>query len=144
MIKKTITFTDFDGVEKTKTFYFNLTQAEMSRMAIEEGWYLSDKVLEIARSKDVPRIVNILEDIVLRAYGERTADGGFLKKRPDGTRLADIFVTSMAYNEMYCEFIKEPEKFVEFVNSLVPADMNKQIEEMKAAHQLPAELEGMM
>ena len=144
MIKKNIKFVDFDGNEKEKTFYFNLTQAEMSRMAIEEGWYLGDRIVEIAKSKDIPQIVTILEDVVLRAYGERTPDGGFIKKKPDGTKLADIFVTSPAYNELYVELLQNPERFTEFINSLVPPEMNRQVEEMKKAHQLPPELEEMM
>lgn len=145
MVKKTIKYTDlFDGTEKERAFYFNLTQAELSRMAREEGWYLSDQILEIAKTKDVPTIVTLLEDIVLRAYGERTPAGNFIKTRPDGTRLADEFVVSPAYDELYCELVADPEKFAAFVNSLIPEKLTKEVEKMKQEHKLPDELEEMM
>ena len=32
MLKKTITYTDFNGKQRTETFYFNLTKAEVAEM----------------------------------------------------------------------------------------------------------------
>lgn len=144
MISKTIKFTDFDGVEKTKTFYFNLTKAELSRMLNEEGWDFKDRIMEIIRTRDIRQLVMILEDLVLRAYGEKTADGYFLKKRPDGTKAADLFVTSPAFSELYFELIQDPEKFAAFINALVPAELTAEVKAMQEAGELPAELEGMM
>ena len=43
MLKKDITFTDFDGEVKTQTHYFNLTKAECVelQMSVEEFRYLN-------------------------------------------------------------------------------------------------------
>ncbi len=34
MVKKTITYTDYDGTERTEDFYFNLSEAEITEMQL--------------------------------------------------------------------------------------------------------------
>ena len=57
MFKKTVTYTDYDGVERTESFYFNLSEAEIVEMELgtEGGW--RERMQRIIDSKDAPTIM---------------------------------------------------------------------------------------
>ena len=52
MLKKTITYTDYNGTERTEDFYFNLTKAEILDMEMSEAGGLTAKLNRIIESKD--------------------------------------------------------------------------------------------
>ena len=70
MLKKTITYTDYNGVEKKEDFYFNLTKAEVVEMELTTTGGLAETITKIVDAKDVPAIVKIFKDLILKAYGE--------------------------------------------------------------------------
>ena len=75
MLKKTITYTDYDGVERTEDFYFNLTRAEVTEMEMSTEGGLSEKINRIVQAKDVPSIIKIFKDLIIRSYGVNSPDG---------------------------------------------------------------------
>ena len=56
MLKKTITYTDYNGVERTEDFYFNLTKAELMEMEIGTTGGMADMIKRIIDAKDAPAI----------------------------------------------------------------------------------------
>lgn len=143
MVKRTIKFTDFNGVEKEKDYYFNLSKSELANMYFAQNDFAS-KLREIAQTKDIGKLMLLFKDIVLDAYGEKSEDGMRFIKRRNGVRIADEFVETPAFDELFYGFVQNPEGLADFVNSLLPPDMLAEVEKMKASGNIPEELKGLM
>lgn len=117
MLKKTITYTDYDGNERTEDFYFNLSKAEVMEMELSTTGGMQKMLKKIVESKDTRRIVEIFKDIVLKAYGEKSADGKrFIKSK----ELADAFAQTEAYSELFMELAGNADAASAFVNGVMP------------------------
>ena len=86
MYAKKMTYTDYDGNERTETFYFNLTKAELTEMELSSEGGLSKMIQRIIDSQDSTRIITIFKDIILRSYGEKSPDGKRFIKNGLGCR----------------------------------------------------------
>ena len=85
MLKKTINYTDYNGMERKEDFYFNLNKAEVAEMELSTEGGLAEMIQKIVSSKDTPSIVKIFKDLILKAYGEKTPDGKrFVKSKELG------------------------------------------------------------
>ena len=69
MIKKTMTYTDFNGTERTEDFYFNLTKAEVMEMEMSTKGGLAEMIQRIIAAQDQPAIIKIFKDLIIRSYG---------------------------------------------------------------------------
>ena len=97
MIKKTMTYTDFNGVERTEDFYFNLTKAEVLKMEMGVKGGLAEQIKQIVATQDQPAIIQIFEDLIQKAYGVKTPDGrGFVKRADD----LEAFISTQAYSDL--------------------------------------------
>ena len=124
MIKKTVTYTDYNGVERKEDFYFNLTKAEVMKLQLGTVGGLSAMLQKIIDTNDVPTLMNIFEDLVLKAYGVKSDDGRrFIKN--DEVRAA--FAETEAYSQIYMELAFDANAAAEFVNGIIPADVAKAI-----------------
>lgn len=122
MLKKTITYTDYNGVERTEDHYFNLSKAEIMEMEMGTTGGLAEMIKKIVAAQDAPAIIKIFKDLVLKAYGEKSADGRrFIKSQ----ELSEAFSQTEAYSQLFMELATDAEKGAEFVNGIVPADMSK-------------------
>lgn len=122
MLKKTITYTDFDGNERTEDFYFNLTRAEAAEMELSSEGGLTKMLHKIVAEQDSKRIVEIFKDLILRAYGEKSLDG---KRFVKSKELRDAFSQTEAYSELFMELATNPEASAAFVNGIIPAAPKK-------------------
>lgn len=121
MYAKKMTYTDYDGNERTETFYFNLTKAELTEMELSSEGGLSKMIQKIVDEQDSTRIITIFKDIILRSYGEKSNDGKhFIKRAADGHRLADDFAQTEAYSDLFMELASNADAASEFVNNIVP------------------------
>lgn len=123
MLKKTITYTDYNGTERTNDYYFNLTKAELMKMEMGTTGGLTEKIKNITANNDAPAIIEIFEDLIKKSYGVKTADGGFVKK----AEYVDAFVSTEAYSILFMELATDADAAAKFINGIVPADMSKQV-----------------
>lgn len=128
MLKKAIRYTDWNGVEREEDFYFNLTKSEIARMQFEAGGTLADRIRNIIRAKDTTEIMKIFEGIILKAYGKKSDDGRRFMKSEEISR---EFTESPAFDELYFELISDSNKFADFVNALIPADLASEVKKMQ-------------
>lgn len=122
MLKKTITYTDYNGIERTEDFYFNLSQAELMdmEMSIEGG--LSKKINKIVNAKDNVTLYKLFTDIITKAYGEKSSDGRrFIKSK----EISESFIQTEAYSVLLNEFITNSDSAVKFANAIIPKIGNK-------------------
>lgn len=127
MIKKSITYTDYNGIERTEDFYFNLTKAEVMEMEMSTTGGLAEMIQRIVAAKDQPAIIKIFKDLILKAYGEKSPDGKrFMKVDANGTPLYVAFSQTEAYSQLFMELATDADAAAKFVNGIVPADMAQQ------------------
>lgn len=124
MFTKTIKYTDYNGVEREEKFLFNLTKAELTEMELGTTGGFSETIKKIIETQDSPSIIKIFKELILKSYGEKSADGKrFIKIDDNGRSLANAFSQTEAYSQLFMELATDDEKAAEFVNGLIPADL---------------------
>ena len=118
MLKKTITYTDYNGVERKEDFYFNLTKAELMEMEMSTKGGLAEMIQRVVDSKDVPEIIKIFKELVLKAYGEKSPDGKrFIKSKA----LSEEFSQTEAYSILFMELATDADEATKFIQGIVPS-----------------------
>ena len=117
MFKIPVTYTDYNGNERSEDFYFNLTQAEVTEMELTTQGGLADKIQTIINAKDVPTIIMTFKDLVLRSYGRKSADGRRFEKSQE---LRDAFEQSEPYSIIFMQLATDPDAAAAFVNGITP------------------------
>ena len=117
MLKKTITYTDYNNVERTEDFYFNLTKAELMEMEIGTTGGMADMIKRIIDAKDAPAIIKIFKELVLKAYGEKSADG---KRFVKSEEISNGFAQTEAYSQLFMELATDADAAAAFVNGIIP------------------------
>ena len=124
MIKKTITYTDYNGTERKEDFYFNLTKAEVMEMEMSTKGGLAEMINRIIAAQDQPAIIKIFKDLIIKAYGVKSADG---KRFMKSQEIIDEFVQTEAFSQLFMELATDADAAGKFVNGIVPADMAQQM-----------------
>ena len=126
MLKETITYTDYNGNERTEDFYFNLNKAEIMKMEMGTKGGFAEMIQRVVAAQDQPAIIKIFEDLIQAAYGEKTPDGkGFRKSK----EITAAFVETEAYSELFMKLATDADAAARFVNGIIPADLAKKVEE---------------
>ena len=128
MLKKTITYTDYNNNERTEDFYFNLTKAELMEMEMSTNGGLAEMINKIVASQDAPSIIKIFKELVLKAYGEKSLDGKRFIKNDD---IREEFSQTEAYSQLFMELATDADAAAAFVNGIMPAGLSQ--EEAKKA-----------
>lgn len=121
MYKKTITYEDFNGNERTEDFYFNLMESEVAELQLSNKAGLDQIIQELIRTQNVPEIIELFKKIILMSYGEKTVDGRrFMKSK----EITDSFVQTNAYSKLFMELATNEKAATEFINGITPKDMS--------------------
>lgn len=130
MLKKTITYEDFNGVERKEDFYFNLSKAEIMEMQFGTVGGLDVMLKKIIDAKDVKSIMDTFKMLILKAYGIKSDDGRrFIKSE----EIAKEFEQTEAYSILYIELASDDNAAAEFVNGIIPKDVATEVSnQMKA------------
>lgn len=118
MLKETITYKDYNDVERTEDFYFNLSQAEIMEMELSTAGGLAEMIKGVVAAQDAPAIIKIFKDLVLKAYGEKSPDGKRFIKSPE---IAAAFSQTEAYSQLFMKLATDADAASKFVNGIVPA-----------------------
>lgn len=131
MLKKTITYEDFNGVERTEDLYFNLTEAEIVEMELGTTGGFVENIKKVIAAKDAPTIMNIFKDLLLKSYGEKSPDG---KRFIKNAELREAFAQTNAYSKLFMELAFDEEAAANFINNVIPGNMkvdDAKLEEIK-------------
>lgn len=126
MLKKKITYTDYNGMERTEDFYFNLTEAEITEMEMSTVGGLTGMIQRIIDAQDVPSIVKVFKELLLKAYGQKSADGRRFEK---SEKISTEFSQTEAYSSLFMELATNPEEATKFFNAIVPNKAAKRLPE---------------
>lgn len=125
MLKRTITYENYDGIEITEDIYFNLTKSELALWESSEDGGLSQRLQKIINSKSGKDIMRMFYDIVMQAYGEKTPDGRRFVKSQE---LSKAFSETSAFDILFSDLLSDPEKALAFVRQILPADLLANVE----------------
>jgi len=118
MLEKKITYTDFNGVERTETFRFNLNKAEILEMELGTAGGLTQMIEKLVEINDYPQIVQLYKNFILSSYGEKSLDGKTPVKCPE---IRSKFEQCGAYEQLFMELLSDSEKAAAFVNGVMPS-----------------------
>lgn len=158
MLKKVITFTDFDGNECKKEAYFNLSKQECVALNLEfekEGGLIGRlrKLMDEKIDGELPQkpMVDFVKMLIEKSYGVRPKDdpSAFIKFDDDGKPLANRFKQTLAYDTYVYALLSGEESLDEFAKSVLPqisdeqkAEAEKQIAEMGFGAKEPNGIKG--
>ena len=122
MLKKEITYIDYNGVERTETFHFNLSKAELMDMELTTVGTFSKLMQKIIDEKDMVRLAKYFKELILKSYGVKSDDGKRFIKSPE---LSEAFSQTEAYSELYMELLGNSEYAVKFIQQVMPKDLDQ-------------------
>lgn len=120
MLKETIKYTDYNGVERTEDFWFHLSKAELMEWEMGTTGGLTEMIKRIVDAQDAPAIIKIFKELVLKAYGQKSPDG---KRFIKSEELATEFSQTEAYSQLFMELATDADKAAAFVNGIMPSDV---------------------
>lgn len=135
MLKKTMTYTDYNGTERTEDHYFNLTKAELMEMEMSTTGGLAEMIQRIVAAQDAPAIIKIFKELVLKAYGQKSPDGRRFVKNDD---LREEFSQTEAYSQLFMELATDADAAAKFIAGIIPKDID--LNDPKLAGKIPAAL----
>lgn len=116
MICKTVTYTDFDGNERTEDFFFNLTDQEITELELTTDGGFRKMIDRIVAAKSQTELVMLFKNLIMKAYGKKGADGRTFDKSP---AVKQEFASTQAFSDIYMELVTNTDKAVEFFNGVV-------------------------
>lgn len=125
MLKKTVTYVNYDGEEVTETLYFNLNQLEVTKIQAKyakNGEDLEAYAERITEAKDLETMIEFVETLVLSSYGEKSEDGKRFVKTKE---IRENFEYSLAYAELMAVLLTNPQEAKEFGGSLITVRNSK-------------------
>ena len=99
MLKKSIKYVDYNGGEREEDFYFNLTEAELTRLNFTTEGGLEAVLNRIIATQDIPQLYQ---------YFEKSDE------------LLHRFTMCPAYNNLIMELIGDSDAAAAFVNAVIP------------------------
>ena len=139
MLKKVITYTDYDGEKRTETHWFNLSKAEILEMELLTEGGMEQFIQKIIEAKDVPSLVNLFKKLIEKSYGVKSPDGKRFVKDPENLK---EFKETEAYSELFMELATDSDAAAKFVEGIIPndIDINDPIAKERARQLLAGEL----
>lgn len=125
MISKKITYTDYNGNERTEEFFFNLTKPELIELQLSADGGLEKKLEKIIAAQDIRQVIDIFKKIILMSYGVPSDDGKrFIKSK----ELSEEFSQTEAYSELFMELSQDADAASKFINGIVPSSISSELQ----------------
>lgn len=132
MIKKTVKYEDFNGVERSEDLYFNLTKTELHNMNFKHHGTYAEQLQGIVDSKDIRLVTELFTEIITKAYGVKSEDGRNFRKSQE---LVDDFVSSAAYDALMNELLNDESAAAALFIGALPKDLQAEVQKEMAKEQ---------
>lgn len=129
MIKKTYKYVDFNGNEREEDFYFHLSESEIVTMDMSINGGLIEKIKRITQTQDTAELIKIFQELIFKSYGEKSLDG---KRFVKSEELSTAFSQTEAYNMLFMELAKDADAAAKWINGILPADVQKQLQQQNS------------
>lgn len=135
MLKKTITYEDFNGETVSEDFFFHLSKAELVELELSHEGGLSESLQKIVDAEDGKAIVAEFKNIILGSYGQKSPDG---KRFVKNATLREEFESSEAYSTLFMELVTNTDAAIEFVNGIIPKGVVEEATKVTALAPVPS------
>lgn len=130
MYVKTFKYKDFDGNQREEEHFFHLNDAEVMDWIVTDKGYTLDAVIDrLSKERDIKKIMEIVEDLILRSYGMKSPDGRRFEK---DEQLSKEFKQTEAYSQLFMELIGDADKLVQFIVKIIPSDLAEKADRILA------------
>lgn len=136
MYKKVIKYTDYNGVDREETFYFNLNKAELVKWEGSTSGGMKALYDQIIQTEDKEALIGLFETIIQRSYGEKSVDGKRFMKSPE---ILANFTSTEAYSNLFMELASDDKAATAFMNGIMPADLLAEAAKAKENGELQAD-----
>lgn len=116
MLKKEITFNGYDGKEATEIWYFNLTEAEVTRLDAEFYPGLAEYIEALDDTTSVQEMLELFERLIQMSVGKKSADGTRFIKNDE---ILQDFLASAAYSALFAQLATSPDEAADFFNGVL-------------------------
>ena len=124
MLKKTITYEDYNGNTRKEDFLFNLTKTELMKWDLKTPGGLAAKLERITQKFDVPELTSFIEALIDNSYGIKSDDGvRFIKDE----KLSTMFRQTEAYDQLFVELLSDEKKTAAFINGILPKALMEEV-----------------
>lgn len=140
MLKRTITFEDYDGNKRTEDHYFNMNKSEVIKWLTTSGDYTLDKVMDrLTKERNGKEIMRIFEEMIKISYGRKSLDGRKFEKSDD---IWNDFYQTEAYSELFTELVTDAAKAADFFNGIIPKQLADEVKKIMTQYPdgIPEEL----
>ena len=120
MIKKTISYEDYNGNKRTEDFYFNLNKAELTEMELSKDGGMTQMIEKIVAAQSAPELIALFKEFILKSYGEKSPDGKYFDK---SQAISDRFTHTEAYSVLFMELTNNTEAGTAFMKGIIPSDL---------------------
>lgn len=114
-----MTYTDYNGEERTEDFYFNLTKAELAEMHLLQEGGLVEFIQKVINEQNIAKLTEMFKDLILKAYGEKSLDG---KRFVKSKEISDAFSQTEAYSDLFISLL-QANNAVDFLKGIIPKDL---------------------
>lgn len=129
MLKQTITYVNYNGQRRTRDFYFNLNRFELMQLiAGKDNKSFQDYLVEISQEQNTEKLIELLKDVILMSYGEKSSDGETFVKND---QIREEFFNSAAFSELYMSLLNDTQAAVNFITGVLPPDLRFSKEQLK-------------
>lgn len=129
MLKKQVTYKDYDGNDKTVTLYFHLNKFEWLELETYTKGGLIENLKHAIETGNAKKTIDILKKIILRSYGEKDPETGSFEKSDD---IAIRFSKTDAFSELFYELAYNEEAAQSFFMGLIPVELRAEAEKKMA------------
>lgn len=124
MITLPIKYTDYNDVERTEEFSFNLNKAELAELQLGVSGGFDAVLKRLTNRMETPEVLKIFKGIILKAYGVKSDDGRRFMKSEE---LSKEFEETEAFSNLYMSFFENADNFTKFIKGILPKDLSNQI-----------------
>lgn len=126
MLKKSITYTDYNDVERTEDFYFNLTKVELTELEASVDGGMAEMLQRISASGTMKEMLGVFRQIISISVGLKSEDGRRFIKSDE---IAENFLLSPAFDELFMSIATDAAASAEFLKAIMPKDLSSKIDE---------------
>jgi len=121
MFKHTVKYADWNGVQKERDLYFNLTETDINHLQMSYPGGLKAILEKIVKEVDNVEILKMFDMLVEKSYGVKSPDGERFMK---GGEVFKAFQESVAYDEFFKWMLEgKGENASVFANAILPPQL---------------------
>lgn len=134
MLKRNITYENFDGNKVTDVFYFNLTKTEILDVQLGYEGGLEEFIKKVVAAEDLKSLIVEFKKIILLSYGERSDDGKYFRK---SDHMREEFSQTAAFDSLFMELATNDKAAADFVLGIIPRDWQTELKKTEVVNLPP-------